>query len=259
MLKIRADQLETFASLSYAQFVQDLAHELQGFAPPLARVIGSDGCLAVAMLVATTAKRLRFQLRSSVRMVMELSCVLGSRFTEDPQLPWVTELLEYTHDRSETERAQLLHRRALAYLDEVHGPRNRHGVLALRRIATLPEVQRNRASAAHAEGFVRVAAWAFPEKHEFVGEDTLRALYRHAEAQSAAFELGRSGTLLLAALAFALGFGITQDPCYPWITRTLEGPGFGSGSRRAIRLYRRTAIYGQRVLAHLAPSTHAQV
>jgi hypothetical protein len=257
MLQLRPDQMEALGSVSREQFLVDLGRELWDFAPPLARVIGVQGARELARLAESTAAAENLTFRSSVRLVMQLMCVLGCELTVDPQLPWVREILDFTRERSEPERTRLLHRRSLAYLDEVQGPRTVHAVRALREIERVSTAEIRAAAAAGEDGFAQLAARVFPRKHAFIGGRALRTLHARADAEARELELGPEGTLILAALALALGSGVTHDPCYPWITRTLRGPGFGQGPRRTVRLYRRVGIYAYRVLHHLAPAVEA--
>jgi hypothetical protein len=218
-------------------------------------VIGPSGCRQVALSAEATALAEELPSRNSMRLLMQLICVLGSEFTTDPQLPWAREILSYTVGRNETERTRLLQCRTLAYLDEVQGPRNRHGIRALHQMVSIDDREFREVVGARVNGFAALAARTFPEKNEYVGGATLHALYARAESEAGELELGPEGTTLLAALAFSLGSGATRDPCYPWIRRTLRGPGYGHGPRRTFRLTRRTKIYVRGVLSHLAPTS----
>jgi hypothetical protein len=254
MLQIRQDQLEALGSVSRERFILALADEVEEFAPELARVIGKAGCRQVALCAEATAEAEGLAYRSSMRLLVQLGCVLGSEFTVDPQLPWVREILGHTSGRDEAQRTRMLHRRSLAYLDEVHGPGNRDSLRALRMVAGLDEKEARDSAAGGAEAFASMAARMFPEKHDYVGRPVVESLYHRAAAEAETYELGPEGALLLAALAFALGSGVARDPCYPWIARTLRDPRFGHGPLRTARLYRRVRVYARFVLAHLAPS-----
>ena len=254
MLQIRQVQLEALGSVSRDQFTLDLAKEVEEFAPELARMIGKAGCRQVALSAEATAEAEGLAYRGSMRLLVQLICVLGSEFTVDPQLPWAREILRHTSGQDEEQRTRMLHCRSLAYLDEVHGPGNRDSLRALHRVTSLDETEVRDVASGRAEGFALVAARMFPEKHDYAGRPVLESLYDRAAAEAEESELGPEGALLLAALAFALGSGVTRDPCYPWIARTLRDPRFGHGPLRAARLYRRVGVYARSVLAHLAPS-----
>ncbi len=254
MLQIREDQVGALGGVIREQFILDLSKEVEDFAPELARMIGKDGCRQVALSAEATADAEGLTYRGSMRLLVQLGCVLGSEFTVDPQLPWAREILTHTRGRDEEQRTRMLHCRSLAYLDEVHGPGNRDSLRALRRVASLDEKEVREVASGRAESFALVAARIFPEKHDYVGRPVLVSLYDRAAAEAEEFQLGPEGALLLAALAFALGSGVTRDPCYPWIARTLRDPRFGHGPVRTARLYRRVGVYARFVLAHLAPS-----
>lgn len=254
MLQIRQDQLEALGSVSREQFILDLSSQVEAFAPELAGIIGKAGCREVALSAEATAEAEGLAYRSSMRLLVQLICVLGHEFTVDPQLPWAREILSHTRGRDEEQRTQMLHRRSLAYLDEVCGPGNRDSLRALGRVASLDESEVRELASGRGEAFVLAAARLFPEKHAYVGGPVLESLYHRAAAEAEECELGPEGALLLATLAFALGSGVTRDPFYPWIARTLRDPRFGHGPLRTARLYRRVRAYARAILAHLTPS-----
>lgn len=257
MLAIRQHQLEILGLARREQFVLELANEVAGFAPKLATVMGTDGCLALARHAERTAQEHGFELCSSARMFMQLMCTLGSGFLGDPQLAWASELLDYTQGSPEEVRAARLHRRVLAYLDEVHGPGQINAVRALRRVLSLDNETLSPATT-DVDSFCRLARQMFPEKHQFVSQRTLETLYGAAAVEAHELNLGPAGTLLLTGLAFALGSGVTRDPCYPWIKRTLRGPHYGEGPQRVVRLKRRVLIYARHVASHLTTVDDAQ-
>jgi hypothetical protein len=151
----------------------------------------------------------------------------------------------------ETDRIGFLYSRALAYLDEVHGPRNIHLFDALHRLLDLGESGLRAPAGANADDFIRLAARIFPEKQAFVSGRAMRSVYSEAQAAATRFGLGGDAVMLLAGLAFALGSGIAQDPCYPWIAHTLRHPKFGDGPRRTDRLFKRVNIYLYSVTRYL--------
>lgn len=255
MLHLRRDQFDRFGLIRKAACIEELAQELTRFAPRLSDVIGQQGCVALAALAAHRSGELGFVRRSSIRLILELMCSLGAEFPDDPQLPWAFETLRRTVGMEEQTRASLLHRRALAYLDEVHGENQCHAIRALQR-TFLDDGRSSPRVRATLDGFANFAAQTFPEKHGFVGTYALRTLYADAEFTAARHQLGQQGAMLLASLAFALGSGVLRDPAYPWISRTLVDQGFGEGERRTERLYRRVSIYAREVLTSTLPATH---
>jgi hypothetical protein len=257
VLVVRQDQLESLGLAQREQFVRELAGEVADFASRFASLMGAEGCLALARHAERTAYDHGFELRSSARMFMQLMCTLGCDFLWDPQLPWASEVLEHAQGRPEEARAARLHRRALAYLDEVHGPGQAYLVGALRRISSADD-EATAASTPDVESFCRLAEQMFPEKHAYVRRQALEAIYRAAAVEAQALELGSAGVLVLAGLAFALGSGVTRDPCYPWIARTLHGPHYGEGPQRTVRLKRRVLIYARHVASYLTGADDAQ-
>lgn len=234
MLRIRSDQVHLFGQLRREAVVRELVRDIGVFAPKLADVIGEEGRSIAACTALDVAQRHGFVRPSSARLILQLMASLGVEFTTDPQLPWASEILYRTRDQPEETRRQRLYRRAVAFMDEVHGENNRNAIQALQRMfpddaSLTPRVPAN------LEGFVQLAARVYPEKAEFVARGALTALYEQGAALAAQHHLGAQSTMLLASLAFALGSGIFRDPFYPWILRTLTASEFGEGEARTRR------------------------
>jgi hypothetical protein len=56
---------------------------------------------------------------------------------------------------------------------------------------------------------------------------------------------------LFINLMFALGHGFATDPQYPWISNTLYNSAVSDPDKRAERLYAKTMVYLDHVLANL--------
>jgi hypothetical protein len=90
----------------------------------------------------------------------------------------------------------------------------------------------------------------FPEKVAYSGRAGLNALIQEAiaEAQRYGFTTMRS-QVLIVSLKFAFGNGCTNDPLYPWISRTLQDPRIVSPEARAARLEKKAVTWLEHVLA----------
>ena len=63
----------------------------------------------------------------------------------------------------------------------------------------------------------------FPQKVAYIGEEGLTALIHEGVAEARRHGFPRSaGKLCWWCLMFAFGHGCTDDPLYPWISRTLR-------------------------------------
>lgn len=255
MLRLRDDQVHALGQVPRAVFLDRLASSIQRFAPALAGVVGEVGCRELASAAERLAREHGFVRAASIRLFLQLICCLGVEFTRDPQLPWAREALLLTRDMPELDRANLLLRRAVAYLDDVHGEAHCHTIAALCRLDE-PQLRIMLAREASYDEFVSWTEELFPEKHAFVGLDALRSIYADAETSTTRYGLGLRAPILFASLAFAFGSGVLRDPAYPWVARTVAGERFGDGERRALRLYTRARIYTRYALAHLSNEAH---
>jgi hypothetical protein len=90
----------------------------------------------------------------------------------------------------------------------------------------------------------------FPQKTAYVGETNLRALISEGLE-----EAGRHGFLdvrsqaLMVILKYAFGHGCTDDPLYPWISRTLKDEKIIDSAARAARLEKKAITWLEHVVA----------
>jgi hypothetical protein len=91
---------------------------------------------------------------------------------------------------------------------------------------------------------------AFPQKAAYIGEEALTTLIQdgRAEARKFGFTTLRAEALVVV-LMFAFGHGCTDDPLYPWISRTLTDERIVSTEARAMRLEKKALKWLDHVLA----------
>ena len=90
---------------------------------------------------------------------------------------------------------------------------------------------------------------AFPQKAAYVGEEGLLALIQEGrtEARKYGFSTVR-GEAMMVVLMFAFGHGCTDDPLYPWISRTLKDERIKDPAARAKRLEKKAVTWLDHVL-----------
>jgi hypothetical protein len=175
-----------------------------------------------------------FTNRGPVRLFIEMMFLRGSAFDTDPQYPAVGAVLRASGDQMQ--RAHQIHELCQANLDEVSGPDAANVKKALSDLLTfarMPIAFSNDFVADMLQEMNRV----FPKKAAYVGEAGLRALIDEgiAEARQYRFETDRQRALLVV-LKFSFGHGCTDDPLYPWISRTLRDERIVDPAARAARL-----------------------
>ena len=89
----------------------------------------------------------------------------------------------------------------------------------------------------------------FPQKAAYIGAEALMKLIHagRAEAQKYGFTTPRAEALVVV-LMFAFGHGCTDDPLYPWISRTLNDEKIVDPAARAERLEKKAMTWLDHVL-----------
>ena len=149
-------------------------------------------------------------------------------------------------------RAEQLHAAVLEYLEKVAGPGNQYTLSALRRLSSIDADALLGGSGSIEERLVDAYRVMYPQKAAYAGEGRLRQLVRRAQEEAQRFSIATDkGLAVVAALAFAIGHGATDDPLFPWVSRTLHDDAIGPPDDRATRLHERAMTYLTRALAHL--------
>jgi len=249
---IRVEQLLVFEQSALRQFEDEMVDHGKRFAPVISGVIG-DAQLRVAVKRAIAkAGQHGFILRGPIRLCVELMFLCGSGFDDDPQYPGIARL--FKSEETEMRKAQRIHFAQLEYLELVAGPGNINVHKALRALSVYarsgPELTE---SSLDAELIAEMSR-AFPERSEYIGESSLRALIAEgrAEASRYGFTSPRAQALIVILMS-AFGHRCTDDPLYPWIARTLTDPKIVDAIARSARLERKAITWLDHVLARTDP------
>ncbi len=245
---VRAEQMKVLELHAQRQFSADMAVYVRTLAPKLCAVAGDIAVLAMVERGIKRAGSYGFKRRGPIQFYLGMMCTLGSSFDSDCQFPWAAEVLKDRTIRNELIRADRLYERLRMYLDKVMGPGNEYAIAALGRLIDFFE--EDPAGERILRGRVlRAAAWIYPEKLAFLGDNILAAMTSQAERQAGQFGLPEPrGAVLLAGMHLALGAGACSDPLYPWIAGTLEDPSIVDGSVREMSLRRKLRAYAQHMM-----------
>lgn len=247
MLVIRREQYGVFERAAMHRFEDEMVAHSRQFSPILCRVLG-DAQLRVAIHGALSrATDYQFTLRGPLQLFVEMTLLCGSAFDTDPQYPgWAGMLRSSEH---EMDRAMAIHESHNHYLATVSG----YGVnvrAALKALAAFARMSLAISASDYVPDLLSAMRRIFPRKAVYVGEAGLRAVISEASAEAAfrGFSTVR-GQTLIAVLMFAFGHGCTDDPLYPWISRTLRDPRITNPEARAKRLENKALVWLDHVLA----------
>ena len=231
------------------QFARGMCARVAELSPPLAAVATGAGVRRfVDRGLEAAAAAFNLKNSESLRFFIETGVVLGHRFFEDPQYPWVAKTLNDRSLETEDARIGMLSRYLFDYLDEVFGPGNAYAVRALRELDRALPARVDDLPVADCEGTLGLLRRWYPEKFSFVGPEQLRLVFQAAGGVASRFALPeRQAGSCAFGLLVAFGIGMEDDPLYPWIGSILSG----SAEGRLSHLYDRARAYLRRVSAHL--------
>jgi hypothetical protein len=242
MLVISAQQMRLFQQAGRLRFEDEMVTHSRDFAPRLCEVIGEAQLRVAVRSALDGAERYGFTNRGPARLYVELIFLCGSGFDTDPQYPSLGRVLR--EDGDQMRRADTVYEGIAEYQGKVAGVGARNVHAALRRLATFVREPIRFSEADFVLGMLAAMAAIFPEKAAYTGEANLTRLIGEAIAEAADhhFESVRAW-VLLTALKFAFGHGCTDDPLYPWISRTLSDTRISGPVARAARLERKAVTW----------------
>jgi hypothetical protein len=231
-----------FREYHLQKFEDEMVEHSKTFAPPLCEIIG-DGQVRVAVHAAMRkAQSYGFTNKGPIRLFVEMMFLCGSAFDTDPQYAAVGEVLRSTADQML--RAEKIHLGYLEYLEKVSGPDAINVRKALKDLSVFARKPLTFSSDNFESALLSEMTQIFPQKVLYVGEPALQALIREGKAETARYQFPASRhTALLVVLMFAFGHGCTDDPLYPWISRTLLDQKITGPAVRAERLERKASTW----------------
>jgi len=252
MLKVTHEQLDMLVHLPWED---EMLADLKEFAPRLFELRGEQTFRSLIRWGRQRAKVHGFSTRGPVRMFTQAMVSLGHRFDEDPQLAGIGSALRRDHG-PEQEKARFVFAAIREYMDAALGESNEHGLAALTRLRDAHDLWESAPPGTEADFEADIVAHMraiFPQKCASVPAPSLTALLREAITAAKTHGLDAMvGGRVIAALIFAFGWGITDDPLYPWVAKLLrpsENP--GSTFDRATHLATRSRIYLAETLSYL--------
>lgn len=248
MLTVRTSQIKVFERAARLRFEDEMVIHSKKFSVRLSELLGEQQLRIALRAAIAKAESYGFTYRGPVRLFIELMFLCGSGFDTDPQYFALGELLRAPGDQME--RAERIHEGVIDYLGRVSGPSNSNVHRALCDIQKFAKNSTELSWANFEASMLHEVQSIFPEKANYIGEDGLNELIRDGveEARKYGFPSPR-GEALVVVLMFAFGHGCTDDPLYPWISRTLRDERIADPSARAKRLEKKATTWLEHVVA----------
>ena len=249
---IRNEQFETLEDSLTGEFENEMLQHVREFTPRHCKVMDEAGLRGVIRRSVRKARQYGFTNRGPVRLFIDLTFMFGSDFDTDPLLSWAGEILKTGGPADQMNRAEQLHKKALAYSETTAGPDFKYAKEAFKRARAV----RYEDLTVHPDDFesscVAKLRDGYPQKFEHAGEEAVRTSVRDALGKVAAYSISsRQGEMLFVILAFAIGHGFAEDPLFPWISRTLKNESIRDPNKRVERLYSKTMTYLDHVITNL--------
>lgn len=247
MTVIRTEQMKLFEQAALRQFEEEMMIHSKSFSARLCEVIGDEQLRVALRSAMTKADGYGFTNRGPLRLYIEMMFLCGSAFDTDPQYPALGQVLRASGDQMQ--RAEQIHQGFLDYLEKVSGPgaaNVRKALSDLLEFVRMPVAYSNDFETSMLHEMNRI----FPLKAAYVGETALKGLIEEgiAEARQYQFDTERQAALLVV-LKFSFGHGCTDDPLYPWISRTLRDERTINPAGRAERLENKAITWLEHVVA----------
>lgn len=244
VLVIRSDQMLLFRNAASEQFKVEMLRHLARFAPELHALRGDEVFRKVVDDGLARAANCGFDHRGPLRFFLECMLAYGASFDSDVQIPGLQQSLVQAHGNGQQWRADQAFAAVERYQLRTRGRDNRHAIAALQRLCPFLESLDSLDGQKLEADILGLMATVHPEKAEFVGRERLLLLMKQAQDEAARWGCASAaGIGLLCGLMFALGHGVTRDPLYPWVRKTLAHPAQQDAARRIERLRRKTRMY----------------
>jgi hypothetical protein len=224
MLSISNAQMDAFDAMEFRAFETGLAEHLETHFP-WGKAFWPDGsAMALATFAHTRARHYGFVTERSIYMFATFMPVLGSRYDENPLLPWASDKLADPIIREPIHRINQLNDRILLHLRKTNGRDGRAAVRGFR------QVHHVLGTGDAPTDPVGALCAAFPQR---AAASTMTGqVLGDAVAQSDAFGLEQPlGGYICAALALMYGPYYYAEPQLPLIHATLYDKGLAPAAK----------------------------
>ena len=227
MLLIRQAQIDSLGAGLRRRFEDQLVrHFCQLYVRECAEAGGQRQIALLVRRGMSRAKRRGYTGRKEVGLFIALMFILGDGFESDPQLPWLSRLLDHGSMPMEL-RPECAFDDALEYLEATAG---QHAGYIVRAMLRLRSYELDSAPETTGEEWIddccdRLEVY-YPEKFDYQGMVATRTMARLARERAATYGLhSNRSAMLYAILMFMMGSGFDEDLLYPWASKALAATG----------------------------------
>ena len=227
MLVIRETQMAVFEQAAVRNFENRLLEHVEKFFPKHREIQGEEPARRVIRLGIERAEPYGLVSERDLHLYVGLMFMLGGYFDQDPQLPWAAQMLADENIVDPSTRVDLLHDRAMAFLNEAAGQESQYLERALSKGRKLPASALSRTGEDRQLSFgdylLKLLYDWYPEKYQAVGDPAIRQLIRQGYQAARGYGLtDEKGITVYLGLMFLLGGGFDRDPQYPWAETVLR-------------------------------------
>lgn len=254
MLVISGNQMKTFEQAAVWNFENRLLAHLEEFFPKHCAILGEDEMRKVVRLGLKRAEAYGLISQRDLHLYMGLMMMLGSRFDQDPQLPWAAKILIDENIADPNIRADRLYDRAMVYLNQAAGKDSQYLDRALRKTREFPVSALSRTGEDKLISFgdymLKLLYRLFFEKYEAVGEANIRQMVRQGYQAARSYNLtDEPGMATYICLMFLLGSGFDLDPQYPWADVVLNDAALADSTQKGELLHQAAMTHLEKWLA----------
>lgn len=222
MLIIRRPQVDILKEVPQQLFRERMLPHLKRYFAGDCKRLGDEQIRVVIDNGVVGARSHGFETRGEVCRYVNLMFMLGSGFDDDPQLPWVSHILQ--QDLSDPGvKMQALYSQAIEYLKKVRGVHGHYFIRALLKARRL--VFETLAEACHdtiQENVLALLSDVYRQKYKVITPGILDDLFQYGREAARRFGLTTcEGVTVYLLLMFVLGGHFGRDPVFPWAAPVL--------------------------------------
>ncbi len=242
---IRDQQMLALEEYSKRAFENRMIDRLRTYFPKPAEQLGEPQLRLIVQFSEARAEKHALTHERSVALYLDLMMVLGSKFDQDPQIPWAAAILADRSFPTQADRIDLLHSRGWEYGQKISADFESDTGFRSGLIQSIGEIRYKSAedlspqtSQQTAQEMFSRLHTLFPAKTQILGEEGVRLHVERAFKTAAGYGISNCrGVWLFSALMFVLGTDFDTDPQFPWASLTLTDKSIADPILRTDRLF----------------------
>ncbi len=240
MLVIRNPQIKALQKVPLEIFKEHAMGYLKETFPTDCRILGTENVKKVIELGVERSANHDFYLKGTVCRYLVLMFMLGSYFDDDPQLPWIAEILDRDDFIYENSKIDLLYDSSVAYLEKASGENGEHYRNMMLKAYRATYRQFIKLCTGNLlEDVTLTIKRLYPEKRHLLNEVAIDYLLDSGRKSATEYGLGtHQGILLYILLMLTLGSHFDRDPLYPWIQEALTNNRNTGGEQRVNHVFK---------------------